>query len=67
MTKVDNMAPAHRLLVHKYGLNVVQAFIDCGVGSPNRIQHLIETVMDELSATRGSFSSQGRRVYKEGT
>ncbi len=61
MRQVDQLPKDVRELVHDYGLNVVNAFLDCGVTKPNRIKHLVETVLDEFSPTRGSFSSQGTR------
>ena len=61
MERVDAMQPALRKLVHDYGLSVVQAFMDVGVRQPRHIRHLVETVLDEFSPTRGSSSAQGRR------
>jgi hypothetical protein len=62
MEKVDNLPRVLRELVHDYGLNVVKAFMDCGVGKAERIRHLVETVLDEFSPTRGSYSRQGKRT-----
>ena len=62
MSRIDEMSRDLRLLVHEYGLSTVQAFVDCGVNKPGRIRHLIETTLDELSPTRGTFSSQGRQT-----
>jgi hypothetical protein len=59
MATVDDMKPEYRSLVHEYGLNVVKTLIDLGVTKPNQIRHVVETVLDEFSPTRGSFSSQG--------
>jgi len=50
-----------RELVHEYGLTVVLACLDLKVEKPNHIRHLVETVLDEFSPTRGSHSQQGRR------
>lgn len=60
MNAIDQMAPELRSLVNEYGYNTVNAFVMCGVTKPKRIRHLVETVLDEFSPTRGSFSSQGR-------
>ena len=61
MERVDAMPEDIRELVHEYGLTVVDAFLSCGVTKANRIRHLVETVLDEFSPTRGSRSSQGIR------
>jgi len=62
MAIVDGLPAEVRALVHDYGLNTVKAFLDHGVTRPRSIRHLVETVLDEFSPTRGSFSSQGRRT-----
>lgn len=61
MQMVDRMSPEIRKLVHDYGLNVVKAFMNLGVTTPRHIKHLVETVLDDFSPTRGSYSSQGKR------
>lgn len=61
MSKVDAMPPDVRALVYEYGLNVVNALMECGVKEPRRIKHIVETVLDEFSPTRGSKSRQGPR------
>lgn len=65
LADIDQLPPEIRALVHEYGYNVVRAFLDCGVTQPNRIRHLVETVLDDFSPTRGSRSAQGRRVSSE--
>lgn len=45
MEKVDAMTPEMRILVHEYGLTVVQSFIDLKVDKPRQILHLIKTVL----------------------
>lgn len=62
MDAVDRLPQPMRELVQTYGLTVVNAFMDCGVKKPSQIRHLVETVLDEFSPTRGSFSKQGRRA-----
>lgn len=62
MAAIDALSAAHRELVHDYGYTVVRACMDCGVVKPKQIRHLVETVLDEFSPTRGSYSSQGTRV-----
>lgn len=64
MDRIDLMSKDLRELVHDYGLNVVNAFLESGVTKPNRIRHLVETVLNEFSPTRGSNSSQGIRNAK---
>lgn len=59
MAMVDSLSPEIRACIHDYGLNVVLALLDCGVTKPARIRHIVETVLDEFSPTRGSNSYQG--------
>ena len=61
MARVDNMTPEQRRCVHDYGLMIVQSCLDLGVKNPRHIRHLVETILNEFSPTRGSSSSQGRR------
>ncbi len=64
MDKVEQFDPETRTLIHEYGLTVVTALHDAGVRKPNRIRHVVETVLDEFSPTRGTRSAQGpRRRY----
>jgi hypothetical protein len=65
MERVDEFDPHIRALIHEYGLTVVQALWDAGVQNPRRIRHIVETVLDEFSPTRGSFSRQGIRTEVE--
>lgn len=62
MDRIDNLAPEIRALVHEYGFNVVNAFLQLGITKHRQIRHLVETVLDEFSPTRGSFASQGIRT-----
>lgn len=59
MHVIDNMPVELRKCVHEYGLCVVKAFLDVGLTKPKQIRHLTETILNELSAVRGSSSSQG--------
>jgi hypothetical protein len=61
MARVDDMPPDLRALVNEYGLAVVDACMQNGVRKPRRIRHIVETVLDEFSPTRGSHSVQGLR------
>ena len=61
MAAIDAMPPQLRACVHDYGLAVVKACVDLGVSKPRQIRHLVETVLDEFSPTRGTPSSQGTR------
>ena len=61
MLQIDDLSPELRMLVHDYGWNCVRAFLDCGVARPKRIRHLVETVLNEFSPTRGAYSNQGIR------
>lgn len=62
MTWIDQQPKAIRELVHEYGLNIVKAFMDCGMKQPKHIRHCVERVLDEFSPTRGTYSSQGIRT-----
>lgn len=59
MAQVDSYSPEIRACIHDYGLTVVRALLDCGVTKDNRIRHIVETVLNEFSPTRGSYSYQG--------
>lgn len=61
MEVIDSQPPEIRQLVHEYGWSVVNTLLMCGVTKPKHIRHIVETVLDEFSPTRGSFSSQGTR------
>jgi hypothetical protein len=62
MAAIDALTPGQRECVHEYGFNVVRAFMDIGIEKPKHIRHLVETVLNEFSPTRGCFSNQGVRV-----
>lgn len=62
MERIDAMSPELRELVHEYGFNVVNCCASLGVTRPRHIRHLVETILDEFSPTRGSFSKQGIRT-----
>ena len=66
MDGVDRMSSEHRELVHDYGLNVVNSMLAVGVTKPRHIRHLVETILNEFSPTRGSYSAQGPRLYRDG-
>lgn len=59
MAEIDRYDPAIRSLIHEYGLTVVKSIYDLGVTKPNHIKHIVETVLNEFSPTRGANSSQG--------
>jgi hypothetical protein len=61
MDHVDRLPQSTRDLVHQYGYAVVKAFLDCGVTKSSRIRHLVETVLNEFSPSRGTNSAQGPR------
>lgn len=66
MTEIDNRPSEIRALIHEYGYTVVKTLLDVGVTKPRRIRHVVETVLNEFSPTRGSFSSQGTMPAKGG-
>lgn len=59
MGLVDSLTAEQRALVHEFGLSVVKAFVDLGVTQPRHIKHLVNTVLDEFSPTRATYSNQG--------
>lgn len=68
MARIDAMPEDVRALVHDYGLTIVQACLDLGLRKPAHIKHIVETVLNEMSPTRGTFSAQGIRApLKEGS
>ena len=62
MAEIDALPPDIRILTHEYGYNVVKAMLDIGVSKPRHIKHLVETILNEFSPTRGASSSQGARA-----
>ena len=62
MTKIDSMSPEMRELVNDYGLTVVMNLMDHGVIKPRSIRHIVETILDNFSPTRGSYAKQGIRT-----
>lgn len=62
MQQVDDMPPELRACVHDYGLTVVVAITSIGVTKARHVRHIVETVLNEMSPIRGSFSSQGIRT-----
>lgn len=60
--QIDNLPPDLRALTNDYGWNIVNQFMGLGVKKAKHIRHLVETVLDEFSPTRGSFSKQGVRT-----
>lgn len=65
MHEIDKLPQDIRSLVHEYGYSVVKSFMDCGVKKPKHIRHLVETVLNEFSPSRGSYSIQGVRKDME--
>lgn len=61
MNKIDALDAGLRACVHDYGFNAVNAFLQLGIKKPRHIRHLVETVLNEFSPTRGSTSNQGVR------
>lgn len=59
MSEIDRLSPQLRELVHEYGWYVVDQFLKQGISKPRIIRHLVETVLNEFSPTRGSSSKQG--------
>ena len=64
MDKFDQFDPEIRTLINDYGLAAVTALRDVGVTKPKHIRHVVETILDEFSPTRGTGSLQGIAKYK---
>lgn len=64
MAKIDNFPKPIRECVHLYGYTVVDMLLSLGIRKPRHIRHIVETILDEFSPTRGSGSSQGIRAAK---
>ena len=65
MERIDEMPAEMRELIHIYGLAIVETCTALGVSKPRQIRHIVETVLDEFSPTRGSYSRQGTRTEIE--
>ena len=61
MALVDAATPEMRRCIHDFGLPVVRALTSLGVQKPRHIRHIVETILDEFSPTRGAKSIQGIR------
>lgn len=61
MRAIDGLPADIRQCVHEYGYTVVRALLDCGVKKARHMRHVVETVLDEFSPTRGSRAAQGPR------
>lgn len=59
MGVVDEYPADVRACVHEYGLNVTKTLYDIGITKARHIRHVVETVLNEFSPTRGTFSAQG--------
>lgn len=66
MARIDALPAATRNLVNEYGFAVVDCLMALGVTKPNQIKHVVETILDEFSPTRGSSSHQGVTVMSGG-
>lgn len=62
MERIDAMPLELRALVHDYGLPIVETCTALGVTKARHIRHIVETVLDNFSPTRGCFSQQGVRT-----
>ncbi len=62
MEKIDALPADVRNLVNEYGFHVVNTLMQHGVTKARSMRHIVETVLDEFSPTRGSFSKQGIRT-----
>jgi hypothetical protein len=66
MAKIDAMPVELRTLVHEYGYAIVSTCLDVGVNKPKHIRQVVETILNEFSPTRGSYSIQGIRAKIDG-
>lgn len=65
MENIDKLPEDVRHCIHTYGYTPVYACLDLGIKKGNQIRHLIETILNECSATRGAYSKQGVRTDVE--
>lgn len=61
MHEIDKLPRDIRELVHDYGYTTVRALMDVGIRKSNHIRHVVETILNEFSPTRGTYSNQGIR------
>lgn len=62
MERIDRLPADVRALVHEYGWHIVDTCMTLGVCKPRQIRHLVETILEEMSPTRGAHSQQGIRT-----
>lgn len=65
MARIDAMPSDVRECVHLYGLCVVDTLRDMGITKARHIKHIVETILNEFSPTRGSGSAQGTRSWRD--
>ena len=62
MRLLDAQPAPIRQCVHDYGYHIVSTFMEYGIKDASAIRKIVETVLDEFSPTRGSYSKQGIRT-----
>lgn len=60
MAQFDGLDSSLRQLANEYGWTVVKSFLDLNIRKAAHIRHLVETVLNEFSPTRGANSLQGQ-------
>jgi hypothetical protein len=61
MEVIDRLPEDVRQCVHDYGWTVVKTLMDLGLKKPKHIRHVVETILNEFSPTRGTYASQGTK------
>lgn len=64
MATIDSLPKATRDCVHDYGWQVVNTLLTLGIKEPRHIRHIVETILNEFSPTRGSSSAQGIKAAR---
>jgi len=62
MDAIDRLPQDVRACVHDYGWRIVDTCRQLGLTKANHIRHIVETILDESSPTRGTHSAQGIRT-----
>jgi hypothetical protein len=62
MKTIDTWPKDRRECVHDYGFTVVNTLVSLGITETRHIRHIVNTVLNEFSPSRGTFSGQGIRT-----
>lgn len=62
MAQFDGLPADVRACANDYGWRVVKTMLDLGITKSRHIRHVVETILDEFSPTRGTSTAQGPRT-----